>query len=126
MANRAFYILIAMWLWCAAAAGETIHITPDMLAQEDGSVTVSPPCNWDKNLESVTVTGVYSSSASDVVKTPVEPTSKAISGSQVRLAFPPTTPAHETMPLHHLEVEMATTSSVCKQDFNFKQGNFVR
>ena len=126
MANRAFYILVAMWLWCVAAAGETIHITPDMLAQQDGSVIVSPPCNWDNNLVSVTVTGVYSSSTSDVVKTPIEPTSKSRIGSQVRLAFPPTTSVHETMPLHHLEVEMATTDAVCKQDFGFKQGNFVR
>lgn len=126
MSKRAMVVLIAMWLWCVAAAGETITVPLERWQRGNGTVRIPHPCDWDENLDTVSVFAFYGASDTDLVKVPVEPTSKSRSGKHVRISFAPTLTTYKDLPLHHLEASMATTGAICKEDFKFKQGNFVR
>ena len=126
MSERWLYILIAMWLWCASAAGETLSISLELFERDNGTVLLAHPCNWDQDLDKVSATAFYGATDTELIKMPIEPTSKKRSGRHIHFTFASTVSMYNGLPLHHIDVDMSTTGETCKQDFGFKQGNFVR
>jgi hypothetical protein len=129
------YVLIAMWLWCAAAAGETLPVTKEMIAASN-PVMLTLPCNWDKDVSSIKVVGVYAypSVYMDVKgytildrgsreSVPITPLSIGVEQEKLRIEFPADIPQAIGTPtkyLYHYEVDVKTTKARCKQGFGFK------
>ena len=125
--------LIAMWLWCTAAAGEILPVAVQALEQNSHGVTLTPPCNWDKNLDNVAVNAVYahpgrhtdvrSYSVMDrgsIVNVPIRPMDIKVEGNQLTVAFDPNLPKiHDGRFLYHLNVEVGTRNQKCKEGFGF-------
>lgn len=119
------YVLIALWLWCAAAAGETISVTPQMLERGNHRVTLSTPCNWDKDVSKVKIQAVYENPEGHPLRTEVVPTQLKRQGLNLFFVVAPETGMRDGMPLHHMDVEIGTTEQKCRQGFGFSPGNFT-
>lgn len=129
-----------MWLWCASAAGETLSVTTQTLEQNNYQAILSMPCNWDKNIDKVDVTAVYANPGEytdvksfsildrdSVVSIPIEPLSLGVDGDYLKISFDPDTPrVHDGKFLYHFNVDIGTTSVVCKQGFGFGFGTRPR
>lgn len=136
MKQTSTYVLIAMWLWCVSAAGETIPITTQSLQANNYHAEITMPCNWDKDLDKIAVTGVYANPGEytevqnysildrdSVVIQPITPVSLSMAGNNVHFAFPPEIPmTHDGKYLYHLNVDIGTTKSKCKEGFGFGFG----
>lgn len=136
----AFWILIAMWLWCSAAAGETLPVTTQTLEQNNYQAILTPPCNWDKDVGKVTATAVYADPGEytevrdfsildreSVVNVPITPTSTTVMGDKLYMSFDPTLPKmHDGKYLYHVNVNIETTKTQCKEGFGFGFGTRPR
>ena len=131
------WILIAMWLWSTAAAGDTLPIPTQALKQNGYQYTLAMPCNWDKTMGEVKVNAVYASPSTyedvrsytifnrdSIVHVPLTPISMSMveaNPNQLHIIFNSDMP--DTLPpdkyLYHLEVEFETTNTRCKQGFGF-------
>lgn len=123
------YTLIAMWLWCVAAAGETIPLvtTPELLKENAQTATLATPCNWDKNLDTVQVMGFYGTSGSGTQQEVLlEPVAKAMIGAYLQVVLKENVYMYEQKPLHHVNVLINTTEKTCPGGFGFSPGNFVK
>jgi len=135
VAHKSWYLLIAMWLWCVAAAGETLPVTTQMVDAGSGAVLLRTPCNWDKDVARVGVFAVYAKPGSytDVrgysimeresrERVPITPVSvEKVDDVKLRIAFPPNLQRRkgDDKYLYHLEVDVNTTGEPCKQGFGF-------
>jgi len=122
------YTVIALWLWCAAAAGEEIPlvVTPEILQQNAHTATLQTPCNWDKDLGNVKVMGFYGTPESDMMQAAIEPTAKTTVGAFLQVTINPSDYTHEQRPLHHANVVINTTGKQCEGGFGFNPGNFTK
>lgn len=134
MNHKALYILIAMWLWCVAAAGESLPITTQSLMDSGYENTLNMPCNWDQSMSEVKLYGVYADPGtsnevrtysildkSDAMRVPITPVSMAKVGtSQIHMALDPGLPqTHQGKYLYHLELDFKATNKRCKSGFGF-------
>lgn len=136
MRQTSIYTLIAMWLWCVAAAGDTLPITTQSLQENSNHAVLTMPCNWDRNIDKIAVTGIYANPGeyTDVrnysildrdsaVAETITPLSVSAEGDKLHLAFSPDLPMmHEGKYLYHLNVDFGTTQKRCKQGFGFGFG----
>lgn len=136
MKQTSLYVLIAMWLWCVSAAGETLPISVQSLQENNYQASVTVPCNWNKDISTVTVTGIYANPGeytdvrsysimdrASISKVPIIPTSIRDGGNQIFFAFDPGMPmTDEGKYLYHLNVEVPTTNTRCKEGFGFGFG----
>lgn len=134
MKKPSLYILIAMWLWCSAAMGETLAITTQMVDEGNGMVMLTPPCNWDKNLQNVRISAVYAKPGNytsirdfsildreSKELAPITPTTLEVVGTKLRIVLPEHIEEEKGEKyLYHLEADVQTTGHPCKSGFGFK------
>lgn len=126
------WILIAMWLWSTAAAGDTLPVTKEMIMQDSYRVVLRTPCNWDKDLDKISVNAVYGDPGeyTDVRSFSIIDRNSMVSvpimgevmadGNNLYLFFRDGVPMmHDRKYLYHLNVDIGTTKTRCKQDFGF-------
>ena len=121
------YTLIALWLWCVAAAGDVVSVTESMLRQDGNKAVAQAPCNWDKDMSLVSVTGYYGETEAGLAEAVIEPVGKQQQGSTIQITIDPSHYVHAESPLHHIDIEMGINEEIkCKEGFGFTPKNFVK
>lgn len=115
-----------------SAMAEIVSLNASTLAASAYNVDILPPCNWTVDTSNIYGTAFYGHHGTRrdemtlVQVFPVAATATTLEHTMLNLVFDPAIAMKESLPLHHLEVELDTTKKPCTSGFGFKGGGFVK